>query len=369
MSRQRRKQVGRDRRAPVSQTAHRCEAEVAEGLEEIARGELRRCFRGRLRLLPAGNPSEAGAIRFAYSGNLSALLGLKTALAVYLCRRFPVPRPRGLLGDEHFRALLAQIALVRALAPPAAYRTFYLSAAGSESSVMARLKDALAAHTGLQVASHEGDLLLRVRRPPEGEGWEVLVRLSPRPLATRPWRVCNWEGALNATVAHAMILLTHPDPEDAFLNLACGSGTLLIERLAAAPAGRVIGCDIDPAVLECARANVDAAGESGRVELYAWDARALPLPDRSIDVLCADLPFGHLVGSHTENVALYPAILREAARVARPGARLALITHEVRLMDVLLAESTLWSVREVIRVTLGGLHPRIFVLERGQTPV
>jgi 23S rRNA G2445 N2-methylase RlmL len=337
-------------------------------LEEIARAELRRCFGGRLRLLPAGNPPEAGAIRFAYSGNLSALLGLKTALAAYLCRRFPVPRPRGLLGDEHFRALLAQIALVRALAPPETYRTFYLSAAGSESSVMARLKDALVVHTGLQVASHEGDLLLRVRRSPEGEGWEVLVRLSPRPLATRPWRVCNREGALNATVAHAMILLTHPNPEDVFLNLACGSGTLLIERLAAAPARRVIGCDVDPAALECACANVEAAGESGRVELYPWDARALPLPDRSIDVLCADLPFGYLVGSHAENVALYPAILHEAARVARPGARLALITHEVRLMNVLLAESALWSAREVIRVTLGGLHPRIFVLERRQTP-
>ncbi len=366
MSRQRRNQTGRGRYAPVSQVTHLCEAEVAEGLEEIARAELRRRFGERVRFFPAGDPPEAGALRFTYTGDLRALLGLKTALAVYLCRRFPVPRPRGLLGDEHFRALLAQVALVRALTPPGAYRTFYLSAAGSESSVMMRLKDALAAHTGLQVASHEGDLLLRVRRPPQGEGWEVLVRLSPRPLATRPWRVCNFEGALNATVAHAMILLTRPGPEDVFLNLACGSGTLLIERLTAAPAGRVIGCDIDLVALECARANVEAAGLVGGVELYPWDARALPLPDHSVDMLCADLPFGHLVGSHVENVALYPPILHEAARVARPGARFALITHEVRLMDSLLAESALWSARKVIRVTLGGLHPRIFVLERRQ---
>ena len=36
-----------------------------------------------------------------------------------------------------------------------------------------------------------------------GDGWETLVRTTPRPLATRYWRVCNYEAALNATVAHA----------------------------------------------------------------------------------------------------------------------------------------------------------------------
>jgi 23S rRNA G2445 N2-methylase RlmL len=91
----------------------------------------------------------------------------------------------------------------------------------------------------------------------------------------------------------------------------------------------------------------------------------LPFADGCCDALCADLPFGHLVGSHEENVVLYPAMLREAARVARRGASLVVITHEVRLMTAVLAKIEEWRVETVLRVTLGGLHPRIFLLRRG----
>ena len=45
-----------------------------------------------------------------------------------------------------------------------------------------------------------------------GEGWEVLVRLTPRPLTARPWRVCNWPGALNAVVAGIGSFVKSPNP-------------------------------------------------------------------------------------------------------------------------------------------------------------
>src|SRR5205085_10116923 len=109
-----------------------------------------------------------GAIRFAYTGDLRALLLLQTVLVVYLVQRFPVPRPKALLGDEHFRNLLAQVAAVRALLPARAYSTFYLSAAGSDSSVMQRLSDELAEKTGLKQAANEGDLQIALRRPAGG---------------------------------------------------------------------------------------------------------------------------------------------------------------------------------------------------------
>ncbi len=362
----------RSRVSKAAPTEHLCEAHVAIGLEAIALDELQRRFPKQIHLqaAPAHRPAALrypyGALRFRYRGDLGALLQLRTVLVVYLVHYFPVPRPKALLGDEHFRHLLAQIAAVRALLPARAYSTFYLSAAGSDSSVMRRLSDEIAHHTGLAQAVNEGDLQIALRRPAgDAEGWELFVRLSPRPLATRPWRVCNFHGALNATVAHAMARLTQPRASDIFLNMACGSGTLLIERLAAGSTQRLIGCDIDPEVLECARANAAAAGAAAKIELYGWDARALPLPDSSVDTLCADLPFGNLVGSHRENLSLYPAILAEAARVARPGARLVVITHEVRLMEEWVSQSRAWQAEQTIRVTLGGLNPRIFVLRRG----
>lgn len=336
-----------------------CEATVTAGLESVAREEIQR-----LRCSGAVEQAGPGALRFEYRGDLTALLQLRTVIAVYLVCRFAVPRPRALLGEEHLRSLLASIALVRGLARPDPYRTLAVSAAGSDSAVLTRLKQEIAARTGLMVATGEGDLQLRLRRTPGADtGWDVLIRLSTRPLATRSWRVCNREGALNAAVAHAMVLLTRPQDDDLFLNIACGSATLLIERAIAGSARRIVGCDTGSAALACARVNVAASGFD-TIELYDWDARMLPLPDDSVDALCADLPFGHLVGSHEENKALYPRLLDEAARVAWPGARFALITHEARLTERLLAGTDTWALERRIHIDLGDVRPSIFVLQR-----
>jgi len=339
-----------------------CEADVADGLTGLAWRELKARFGDRIERAEMG--ARDSSLRFVYVGNPFQLLSLRTVQAVYTVRHYPVPRPKALLGDQHFKRMLADIAAARDLAPTESFRTLTISAAGSDSSVMMRLKDELTTRTGLEATEEEGDLLLRVRRPLIGEGWEVLTRLSPRPLATRAWRVCNREGALNAAVAAAMAMLTMPMPEDHVLNLMCGSGTLLIERLAAETCASAIGYDIDPTALDCAAQNVMAAGFADHIKLRQGDIRDLPHPARSADVICADLPFGNLVGSHEGNVALYPVLLQEAARVAKPGARAAFITGEVRLMDGLLDGSPLWSTDQVIRVGLGGLHPRLYLLSR-----
>jgi tRNA (guanine6-N2)-methyltransferase len=332
-------------------------------LEKIARRELREQFQHRVEFVDTR--VSPGVLRFSYVGNLYQLLKLQTIQAVYLVRGYPIPRPKAFLGDQHFKALLAQIAAVRDLSPKEAYQTLYISAAGSESSVMIRLRDELAAKTGLQASSEEGDLLIRLRHPPgDSESWEALVRLSPRPLATRPWRVCNWEGALNATVAHAMAFLTQPKPDDVYLNLACGSGTLLVERLAQETVQNAIGYDTDELALECARRNIEAAGFAEQIKLRQGDIRSLPMPDKSVDAICADLPFGHLVGSHDDNVTLYPEVLREAGRVLKPGGCCVILSHEVRLMESLLDGAGLWDTEQIIRVAQGGLYPRIFVLRR-----
>jgi SAM-dependent methyltransferase len=344
-----------------------CEADVSEGLEALARDELSARLGATVRLAPA-SAALRGVIPFTYSGDLHALLALQTVQAVYLLQRFAVPRPRALLGDEHFRKVLALVQAASGLFPAGAFKTLALNAAGSDSAVMQRLKGELARRAGLALAEDEGDLLLRVRPtqpPPDNGGWDVLVRLSPRPLATRAWRVCNFEGALNAPVAHALVRLLQPRPHDCYVNMACGSGTLLVERLAAGRVRQAIGVDLDPQALACARANVAASGYNSAIRLLQTDARALPLPSASVDALSADLPFGHLVGSHAQNVRDYPLLLGEAARVLRPAARAGLLTHEARLMEQLLAGlMDVWQVEQVLRVELGGLYPRIFVLRR-----
>jgi 23S rRNA G2445 N2-methylase RlmL len=267
------------------------------------------------------------------------------------------------MGHQNLQLLLEQIRIVLRHSQAGTYRTVYLAAAGSESSVMQRFAQEVATQLGLRVDQHEGDLLLRVRRPLDGsEGWEVLIRLAPRPLSVRPWRVCDLPGALNAAVAQVMILMTRPRRDDVFLNLACGSGTLLIERASAGPASLSIGCDIDPHALECARANLAA----GRVKspVFDWNITRLPLANGSVNVLCSDLPFGHDVGSHDENLLLYPRMLKEAARVAAPGGRAVFLSHELRLMESILSRSSEWELVERIELTINGLHPHIYSLVR-----
>lgn len=344
------------------------EVQVPEGLEAIAFGELRSRLGGQEKLLhPPG--MFPGVLQFAYSGKPARLLHLKCVLSLFSLQRFAVPRPRALLGHQNFQAILRQITEIVKLAPRGAYRTLHLAAAGSESSVMARFAETVAAQFGLKVAQGEGDLLVRIRPPLDGSaGWEVLVRMTPRPLSARKWRVCDYEGALNAAVAHAVALLARPAAEDVFLNLACGSATLLIERAAAAPARRLIGCDVDENTLHCARKNISASEHAARIQVYPWDARALPLVDGCIDVVCADLPFGLDVGSHQESLSLYPDLLKEAARVTKPGGRAVLLTHEIRLMTALVEASADWAVEDIIPLTITGLHPRIFRLKRAVVP-
>jgi len=342
------------------------EFDVLEGLEPYALEEIRASC-GRACSPVALYP---GRIRVQFIGDLRVLFRLRSVVAAYLIVTYDVPRPRALLGHQHLTRLLTTLELVRSLTKPEHYRTLRLSAAGSDSSVMSRIKETLAAHTGLALADDEGDLLIRLRRAESNGGWEVLVRLSPRPLATRAWRVCNWPGALNATLASVMMRLTRPSASDHVLNLACGSGTLLIERLFLAPARLAIGCDPDQRALQCARRNLEAAGFAPVVRLEPWDATSLPLETRSIDVICADLPFGQLIGSHRDNEALYPRLIAEAARVAAPDARMCLLTHEVRLIERVFASCTdVWTPVEIVKVRTGGMTPRIYLMRRTSSPV
>jgi tRNA (guanine6-N2)-methyltransferase len=351
---------------PAARPRYLCEAEVVEGLGPIAADEIQRRCHGRTLLRrPEEIARQTTEIQFDYSGRLKTLLGLRTVQSVYLVNEFAVPRPRALLGDEHFRRILGQIETVRQLDPDADFQSFHLAAAGADSAVMLRLKEQIQVRTGLTSEPDEGDLLIRVRRSVGVEpGWDVLTRLSPRPLATRPWRVCNYSGALNATIAAAMVSLTNPESEDVFLNVASGSGTLMIERLMVGLARRVVGCDTSPLARECSRANADASGHSARIEVFPWDARSLPLPPDSVDAVCTDLPFGHLVGSREDNERLYPLILRESARVARPGATMVLISHEVKPIESALRDRATWEIRDTFPVAQRGFRRRIFVLRR-----
>jgi tRNA (guanine6-N2)-methyltransferase len=335
------------------------ECEVLAGLKPFLVEEVRRLPGRQATPLDDDDPT---ALRFRYAGPLAALLRLRTAVAAYLLVTVPGRRPSALLGDT---TLFDQVETVRALHPPGAFSSFRLSAPGRDSAALRRLRDELASRSGLAYDPQGGELLLRIRRSRDAAGWDLLTRLSPRPLSARAWRVHNLPGALNATIAAAAVDMTRPRPHDRVLNLMCGSGTLLVERFARGRPALALGCDLDPSALAAARGNLAAAGLAGSVRLARMDATALGLAGGCFDVLLADLPYGHRMGSHQDNAALYPAVLREAARVAAMGGTLLLVTHELRLFErCLVAAGRWWSVERAVQVWQKGHHPKVYRLRR-----
>jgi ubiquinone/menaquinone biosynthesis C-methylase UbiE len=337
------------------------EAHFVFGLAPIVLDELQDRLKHKLRRLPTDSPD---IIRFALIDDLTTLNQIRTVTAFYVGYCYAIPRPKALLGHSHFQQLLKQLTLVQRA--DRAFRSFRIEAAGSESTVFRRLAQEIAKATNLINDPAGGELVIRVF-PTQGgiAQWVVLCRLTPRPLSARTWRVADLPGALNATIAAAMNLLSNPKPTDRFLNLMCGSGTLLIERLLCERAHLTVGCDISTMALASAERNIQAAGLAGQVRLLNEDATRLPFLPQSFDVLVADLPWGQLVGGHRQNEALYPLLLQEAARVASPAARFVLITNEIRLFEQTLQQTAhLWRLCATIRLNFKNVRPRIYLLER-----
>lgn len=326
------------------------ELEVTEGLEDISINEIRQ-------LIKQVRPklSGAGLISLSYDDNLRKLEQLHTVFACYIVLDFAVPRPKALLGHQHFTQIIETCHAVIKTQP---FQTVTLNAAGSDSSVMRRILDEISQSTGLTPDVDDGDLLIRIRK--SKDIWQVLIRTTPRPLSARKWRLHDYQGALNAPTAYAMNQLISPDHTQQYANFMCGSGTLLIER-ALSNQECIYGFDINPQALQFAQ---DHLRESHiNAQLIQSDITQVPLGSDSLSAITADLPFGQLIGSHRENQTLYPQILREMYRVLTKTGIAVIITHEVRLFEKLIHMQD-WRVHQIRKINLRGLHPRIYVLEK-----
>jgi SAM-dependent methyltransferase len=98
------------------------------------------------------------------------------------------------------------------------------------------------------------------------------------------------------------------------LEVGCGPGRLSI-RLAREHGLDVTGLDLDPAMIQRARANADRPGDGGerRPSFLVGDVASLPFPDGSFDLVVSTLSMHHWADP--------TAGLAEIGRVLRPGAR------------------------------------------------
>ena len=338
--------------------AHLWTAAALDGTQDIVGGELARRFGGRCRLVPHERQDE---VHFAFDGDARELLRLATAQSLLLRRDFAVQRPRTLLSPEHMTALVELIRRARGLGrEPGSFR---FDAAGARSPTMRRLAAALEERLGMPWDPEGGDCLITFR--PGRRGWEVLCRVGNRPLASRDWRRVDWPVSLNAAIAACMVELSRPRREQRCLNLMCGSGTLLVERLLRRGAATAVGLDNSPEALAASRRNLAAAGLAERVRLVRGDARATGFPGGAFDAVTADLPWGGLQGSRESNRPLYRAVLAEAVRLCRGGGIMVLLTQDSAALGAALAEGRpAWDVLDERRIVQRSYRPLCLTLQR-----
>ena len=104
-------------------------------------------------------------------------------------------------------------------------------------------------------------------------------------------------------------------PGEVVLDLGSGAGAdVLIAACRVSPGGRAIGLDMTTEMLELARKNAVEAGV-GNVEFIEGYLEDIPLPDASVDVVLSNCVINLAADKQV--------VLREAARVLRPGGRFA----------------------------------------------
>jgi SAM-dependent methyltransferase len=109
------------------------------------------------------------------------------------------------------------------------------------------------------------------------------------------------------------------------LDVGCGRGLLLVGAARRLRAGKAIGVDIWRADLsgnrrDAALENARREGVAERVEVKDGDARRLPFPDASFDVIVSSLVLHNLRKRVERHLAV-----QELARVLRPGGHMALL--------------------------------------------
>jgi ubiquinone/menaquinone biosynthesis C-methylase UbiE len=125
----------------------------------------------------------------------------------------------------------------------------------------------------------------------------------------------NMVPAIFARFAKGLLEFAQLHAGEHVLDVACGTG--IVTRLAwpqVAPLGRVVGLDVNTAMLDVARRAAEATGMS--IEWQEGDAASMPLADGAFDVVLCQLGLQYFAERH--------AALMEMHRVLRASGRLVL---------------------------------------------
>lgn len=337
---------------------HKVFAITTRGLEKISAAEL---------ATVPGLTIDQVAYRRIFAtgdGNLTALLKLRTVEDIFLHAATwkNIGRARSTL--ETLTALSAQLPLdqmvnicarVRSL-PASPIFSVTANFVGRRNFSTEEIKQACAKgvtlRQGWAYSEADGAANLNLRIFIEGEEAIVGIRLGERSLSKRSYKHAHVPGSLKPTVAAALASLVNVGAGMRVLDPCCGAGTILIE--AGAYHAEAWGGDIDFQAVMAARQNASEA--AAEVCVQCWDARSLPVADKSVERVISNLPWGRAVRTPGSLETLYAEIGKEIRRVLAPGGKAALLTNQPELVHI---EGLKCETR--IEISLFGQTPTILV--------
>lgn len=331
-------------------------ATVLPGLEPVAAAELTAKIADAMLL-----EIRRGKLLFTTAAPVDDLLDLRSVDNIYVfIDRFGVGPHRSDLPDLKRAVAAAKIrgAVAAAGLDGGGRPSFVLNASRSGKQTYSRFELAAAAAEGI------AEVCPRWRNgTPEEHQLEfrldladaealLSLRITPASFRYRGETRGFSQAALRPTVAHALVWLSEPNPDETFLDPFCGSGTILSER-AAYPAQRILGGDASAEAVAVARHNLPGA------TIQVWDACHLPLDAASVDCVVTNLPFGRQILTPDAVGGLYHDFLQELRRVLRPAGRAFMLTDQVDALETA-GMATGLRLERLMPLSLKGLHPWIF---------
>ena len=190
------------------------------------------------------------------------------------------------------------------------------------------------------------------------------IRLTDRTMRHRFQKMVELPASLRPSVAAAMVHLSEPDKDDVFVDPMCGSGTILLERLAVGPYRRLYGGDIEPERVEATKKNLFQKAWIKSVLVRQWDVHQLPLNTYEVDKVVTNLPFGKQISQGQDLAELYSAFFAELSRVLKPNGRAVLLTSEYDLLKETIRHQPKLEVARGYSIAVLGQWGRIYIVER-----
>ena len=198
----------------------------------------------------------------------------------------------------------------------------------------------------------------------------VSVQHTREALSRRQLEGYQPRAALKANVAYALLRLAHLNaPPNALLDPFCGSGTILLEAADLWPETQSYGNDWNDDAVAGARSNVERAGLTDHIEIREGDVWHLAerFADISVDLIVTNPPFGVRIGSSMDFRPFYRRVLEQFHAVLQPEGRVVMLVLRQGPFNKALDDTGAFGVRHVRVIEIGGLYPRVFVLERTES--